>query len=76
MIKRLDHVIINKYIGDDFNEQGKVLSIKTFDKGIVYHVSNMNMPFMGTVSDFFYEDELTEIDKYEGKNSKYYHYKD
>lgn len=61
MIKRLDTVIIKKYKGDQFNEQGIVLSLKTFNYGIKYHVSNMNMPFMGTVSDFFYEDELEEI---------------
>jgi len=59
MIKIFDHVYIN-----ELNEQG-----------IKYHVSNMNMPFMGTISDYFYEDELTEINKYDD-NKKYYHYND
>jgi len=76
MIKIFDHVYINKYIGDELNKQGIVLDIKTFNKGIKYHVSNMNMPFMGSISDYFYEDELTEIDKLDSKNKKYYHYND
>lgn len=51
-------VVINQYIGDQYNEQGRVNSI--MDDGR-YWVTNMNMPFMGTVSDFFEEDELSKV---------------
>jgi len=51
-------VVINQYIGDQYNEQGRVNSI--MDDGR-YWVTNMNMPFMGTVSDFFEEEELSKV---------------
>lgn len=51
-------VKINKYDGDQYNEVGRVNSITEDGR---YWVTNMNMPFMGTVSDFFDEDELSKV---------------
>lgn len=55
-----EHVIIKEYIGDEYNERGRVNGYNPDTKK--YWVTNMNMPFMGTVSDFFDEDELEKID--------------
>jgi len=49
-----EHVNIKKYAGDQFNSEGRVASLD--ERG--YLVQNMNMPFMGTVSDWFKADEL------------------
>ena len=56
-IKRGDTVIILEYIGDDINEQGRVEDVQNG----MYWVTNMNMPYMGMVSDFFTEDELIKV---------------
>jgi hypothetical protein len=54
-------VVINQYIGDPYNEKGRVNSVNdTHDGSVRYWVVNGNMPFMGTVSDFFEEDELSK----------------
>ena len=50
-----DIVIIKKYIGDEYNEEGRVESI--LDDGRVW-VTNTNMPYMGTVSAFFKPEAL------------------
>ena len=52
-------VLIKKYRGDQYNEQGRV---NTYDADTGrYWISNMNMPYMGTVSDMFSEDELENV---------------
>jgi len=50
-----EHVNIKKYAGDEYNSEGRVAA-RDDKKG--YYVQNMNMPFMGTVSDWFKADEL------------------
>jgi hypothetical protein len=51
-------VIIKRYIGT-INERGVVRGFDPANKK--YWVTNMNMPFQGTVSNWFSEDELTEV---------------
>jgi hypothetical protein len=49
-------VTIKKYIGDEYNEEGVV---RGYDpKSKKWRVTNMNMPFQGTVSAWFSEEEL------------------
>ena len=54
---RLEHVIIKKYVNDEINKYGVIKSIDND----MYWVTNLNMPYMGTISDFFTEDELEKI---------------
>ena len=49
-------VTIKMYIGDQFNEEGYVRGYDPASKK--WWVANLNMPFQGTVSDWFHEDEL------------------
>lgn len=53
-IKPKDIVLIKKYKDDPVNKYGKVESII----GQRYWVTNLNQPFCGTISDFFFENEL------------------
>lgn len=55
-IKIGDAVTIKKYIGDEYNERGVVRSID--DVLGLYWVTNMNMPYMGTVSAHFTREEI------------------
>ena len=48
-------VVIKEYKDCEYNREGRVNSI--MGDG-TYWVVNKNMPFMGTVSDFFTADEL------------------
>lgn len=49
-------VVLKKYKGDQFNEKGIV---RGYDpKSKKWWVTNMNMPFMGTVSGWFADSEL------------------
>ena len=48
-------VIIKEYADCEYNREGRVNSI--MEDG-TYWVVNTNMPFMGTISDFFTADEL------------------
>ena len=49
-------VTIKQYIGDQYNEEGYV---RGYDpKNGKWWVTNWNMPFQGTVSDWFSEEEL------------------
>ena len=49
-------VTIKMYIGDKRNEEGYV---RGYDpKSKKWWVTNLNMPFQGTVSDWFHEEEL------------------
>lgn len=50
-----DYVLILPYKDDDYNKYGIVNYV--LEDGWV-HVSNMNMPFYGTVSRNFHPDEL------------------
>lgn len=58
MFKVNQFVKIKKYAGDQYNEEGRINHIR--EDG-TYWVTNMNQPFMGSVSDFFTEDELEAI---------------
>ncbi len=49
-------VTIKQYIGDQYNERGVVRGYDPANKK--WWVTNLNMPFMGTVSAWFSEDEL------------------
>lgn len=49
-------VTIKMYIGDERNEEGYVRGYDPASKK--WWVANLNMPFQGTVSDWFHEDEL------------------
>ena len=52
-------VRIKQYIGDERNEEGFV---RAYDpKSKKWWVTNMNMPYQGTVSAWFAEDELIEL---------------
>jgi NifB/MoaA-like Fe-S oxidoreductase len=56
--KLTEQVRIKKFVGTD-NEYGRIKSfIKTYDGEYKIWVANLNMPYMGTVSDLFYEHEL------------------
>lgn len=55
MFKVNEIVVIKQYKNDEYNREGRVKQI--LGDG-TYWVANMNMPFMGNVSDFFKEDEL------------------
>lgn len=57
MFKLNEIVIIKKYKDDETNCKGRVTAI---DQNL-YHVSNMNMPFMGSVNKWFYVDDLKKI---------------
>ena len=54
-----EHVIIVEYEGDEYNERGRVQSFN--EETGLYWVVNMNMPYMGTVSDWFSAYELRKI---------------
>jgi len=51
-------VIIKQYKDCEYNREGRVKQV--FPDG-TYWVANLNMPFMGTVSDIFTADELEKI---------------
>ncbi len=55
-----DHVGIKIYKGDEYNYEARV-NIVNPNKDKPYHVSNMNMPFMGTVSGWFRADQLEKL---------------
>lgn len=61
--ERNEIVGIKQYRGDEYNYEARVNNVKEtiVNDYIYYHVSNMNMPFHGTVSGFFKEDELEKI---------------
>lgn len=50
------HVTIKQYIGDKYNERGVVRGYDPASKK--WWVTNMNMPYMGTISTWFSEEEL------------------
>jgi len=50
------HVTIKMYIGDKRNERGVIRGYDPASKK--WWVTNLNMPYQGTVSDWFREDEL------------------
>ncbi len=54
-IKVNDIVLILPYKDSEINSRGRVTQIMGDGS---FHVSNMNMPFSGTISDFFTEREL------------------
>lgn len=55
----LETVRILKYPGNSINARGIV---RTYNSTLgLYWVTNMSMPYMGTVSDNFTEDELGKI---------------
>ena len=51
-------VKIKEFEHDQFNYIGRVNDFNGFQ----YHVTNMNMPFMGNVSDWFFDYELDKND--------------
>ena len=55
--KVYDHVRINKFPESSTNARGKV----DFIRGDLYYVSNLNMPYAGTISQFFTEEELSNV---------------
>lgn len=57
-----DIVRLLPHKGDKFNEYGKINSDKSDEKGR-YWVTNLNMPFMGTISDWFYPEHLEKINE-------------
>lgn len=60
--ERLEIVGIKQYRDDEYNYEGRVMNVKeTWNGHIYYYVSNMNMPFMGSISEFFKESELEKI---------------
>ena len=57
--KRNDHITILPYKNDRYNCVGRINQVDTVNKQ--YHVTNMNMPFMGTVSEWFKENQLAKL---------------
>jgi len=57
--KRNETVIIKKFRNNPNEKFGRIDSIEDGK----FRVTNMNMPFMGTVSDTFSEDEIEKIEK-------------
>ncbi len=57
-IKVNDTVLIIPYKDDERNSHGRVTEIM---KDGSYHVSNLNMPYSGIISDFFTEQELEKV---------------
>jgi len=55
-IRAGDRVNIKQYKDDEYNSEGRVIQIS--EDGKSYRVSNLNMPFMGTVNDWFTADEV------------------
>lgn len=51
-------VIIKMFRGSETNERGRINHISSDGR---YWVTNMNMPFQGTVSDYFWSDELEKV---------------
>ena len=51
-------VTIKEYRDDEYNCEGRINTIMEDGK---YWVTNMNMPFMGTISAAFTEDELEKL---------------
>jgi hypothetical protein len=56
-------VKIQKFKGDPINEEGRISDIIISDgehgvEVVLYRVTNLNMPFQGTVADFFTAPEL------------------
>lgn len=60
--KKLMHkrVRINKYPEDSINAYGRVIGYDPNNGK--WWVTNMNMPYMGTISAWFSEDELTVVE--------------
>ncbi len=50
-----EFVSIKKYPKGDINEKGRIVTVYPDGR---YWVANMNMPFAGTISGIFNEDEL------------------
>lgn len=57
-IKVNDTVLIKPYKDDEMNSHGIVTAIM---KDGSYHVSNLNMPYSGVISDFFTKHELEKV---------------
>jgi len=56
------HVRILAYPEGDINEAGRINSISRNDSGIIiYHVINYNMPYAGSVNEYFLEEELSPL---------------
>jgi len=53
-----EFVKILPFKNDTYNCEGRINQIDITNKR--YHVTNMNMPFMGTISDWFEEKELAK----------------
>jgi len=58
IFKLFDAVIILPYKNDKFNKHGIIRAIDP-EKG--YHVSNFNMPYLGTVCGWFKNEELKKV---------------
>lgn len=60
--KDREMVIIKMYKNDEYDRKGIVQGEIEKNGVVKYWVSNLNMPFYGTVSDFFTADELEKIE--------------
>ena len=59
--KQFEHVRIKQYPENDINTYGMIQSIIKHGKNVRYWVTNMNIPYCGTISEFFTETELQKI---------------
>ena len=58
--KHNERVLIKKYRNDPDNSHGRI-NLVSPKKDRPYWVTNLNMPYQGTVSEFFSEDELEKV---------------
>jgi len=66
MFKHYDYVrILTVEDDEDINAEGRIVSDR--NKKGEYWVTNLNMPFMGTISEFIHEDNLMLFKDYNNK---------